>query len=273
MSGFANCSNITCSDTNCSDTNCLVNICSTKTESKEQIHCIELSSQHRILTLNTFGNVKIYIKYKINTLSLNGIKHFLSNILKYSYNGSSNISDFDFKIIDESNEFVIPSCSDDAGMSESDYDIYSKLLIDLVASEDKTLYMVMKNFDDSFAIQSKWDDIKHKFEGNDLTTFYLKSLNGKTIPVSCHIDETFISDLKIYIAQIEGIPIDNQRFIFNGKQLENKYSLEYYKIVKDCSLHLILRLRGGMFNEASGRDGGYQPLKSVFYDMDINEFI
>ena len=261
MSDFANCS------INCSTD------CSTNSESKEQIKCIELSSEHRILTLNTVGNVKLYIKYKINTLSLNGIKNFLSNILKYSYNGSSAIDDFEFKIIDEFSEIVIPPSSEDANMSESDYDTYSKILIDLIASEDKTLYMVMKNFNDSYAIQSHWDDIKHKFEGNDLTTLFLKSLNGKTTSISCHMDETTVADLKIYITMSEGIPVDSQRFIFNGKQLDNKYTLDHYKITKDSSVHMILRLRGGMFNEASGRDGGYQPLKSVFYDMDTNEFI
>lgn len=73
---------------------------------------------------------------------------------------------------------------------------------------------------------------------------FVKTLTGQSIAIDYRADLT-VAELKNEVSSREGIPVQQQRLIFQGKQLENDSTLEDYNIQPSNTIHLVLHVKGG----------------------------
>ena len=96
----------------------------------------------------------------------------------------------------------------------------------------------------------------------EIIQFYVKSLSGKTITLQLPSNAT-IGETKEAIQDKAGIPTNVQRLIMSGIQLEDDITLGDYNVQQDGCMDLILRIRGGMLHQTSGRWVAAIPLCDV----------
>ncbi|KAL0089487.1 ubiquitin-related domain-containing protein [Phycomyces blakesleeanus] len=72
----------------------------------------------------------------------------------------------------------------------------------------------------------------------------VKTLTGKEIEIDIEPNDK-ISRIKERVEEKEGIPPQQQRLIYTGKQMADDVTAKEYQIVGGSVLHLVLALRGG----------------------------
>jgi len=82
--------------------------------------------------------------------------------------------------------------------------------------------------------------------------FFVRLLSGACLAFSLNPEMT-IAQVKEEIFNQQQIPVEQQRLVYQGKQLDERdsvtgeeHTLGYYQVGDNASIHLVLRLRGGM---------------------------
>lgn len=109
----------------------------------------------------------------------------------------------------------------------------------------------MKKIDDRIEALDKMILLLKKRKAKDKAGFqiFVKNIDGKTYTIDQVRRELSVEELKVKIEDKVGLPVGEQRLIHQGKQLEDDKLLRDYKIEKESSIHLLLRLKGGGYGE------------------------
>jgi len=105
-------------------------------------------------------------------------------------------------------------------------------------------------------------------------TVLVKSIVGVEVLIPLRPDMRVL-DLKTELRRMEGIPVEQQRFVFGGRQLEEDRLLSDYNIQADSVVYVVLRLRGGMLHPSSGRVNlnSYQNDQSWEVPYDVRDLL
>lgn len=204
--------------------------------------------------ITTFTNKKIIARYNPKKTTADNLINAVLNKLDYKCN----------------------EVSKDDLMLKYDEDLLlekDKLLDKIIKTDEKLTKFTFcdkKNYNlDFYGLNFRslhgTDILKKSEQSND--KIYVKTLTGKTIAIGI-FDEMKFEDFVSLIWYKEGIPPDQMRLCFAGKSVDKNI---FKKLKKDNTVHLVLRLRGGMYHESSGKNGDFDSLGLCIIDIDLED--
>ena len=126
----------------------------------------------------------------------------------------------------------------------------SSLSFETLASEAPAFNVLTKTSDFSIPIDEALTYFELPNSKPNIVEVHCKTLTGARISIKIDEEKT-IFNLKQSIYKKTDIMIDDQQLVYNGKSLENESTIKSFNIDKD--IHMVCRLRGGMFHSTSSR--------------------
>jgi hypothetical protein len=96
---------------------------------------------------------------------------------------------------------------------------------------------------------------------------FITTLSGRCFTVNVLAEQVKVRDVKKVLQETENIPMENQRLVFRGMQLEDSRKVDEYDITDSSLLHLTLLLRGGGPNQSKATATNVMSIKN---DTSIN---
>lgn len=140
---------------------------------------------------------------------------------------------------------------------ESPIEIYNSLILwsdyfrNTLNDEKRRIYR--ERYQDQFIHLDEIVPFLKSFYPDVSFKVYIKHLTGRLIEIYIN-GQTTIEEIKLKIQDILGIPLDQQRLIFAGKELRDSKVAGMYNIADNDNISLVLRLRGGMHHVSSTGD-------------------
>ena len=207
---------------------------------------VDLDDRYGTIIIKTLNGHNIVCMYNYE-------KSTIENILNVFYNNYN--LDYDNKA------YVLNIMSTELGRALTEED-YKKLPSQLGLSE-------LSHF--NLELKTKKYVPKHVVIKSDFVPdmqIFIKTLVGAHYSLDVS-SSTTVEELKEIIYETVGFPPDQMRLVYASHSLEDDKTLADYNIQKSSVVHVILRLRGGMYHETSGKNGNFKPLTDCVLWIDL----